>query len=459
MSINDDSRFDKLKAAISKMYKVVKRGFSVMDQMPELVKDAQKDKYDPEWVETSEVDSRIQQRRYGTTQAAEMVGISVGTLYAAEQDGRLPPPEYRTDTAKKVRAGYTVNHINHMQRVLGTSPSKPENLPAAICGVLNLKGGSHKTTTCHLFSQYLAMRGYKCLVLDTDPQGSLSFYFGKRPDYDIKYENTFAPFILEDDAALREVGHPRGSSKNLRYAIQKTYWDNIDIIPSCLENLAIDLLLPQLMEASRKPKIEFIAKLREGLREVGKDYDFIIIDGTPSLNMTTLNVVSACDVVFVPTPAALLDFASTLQFSKLISDTARSYIDMGVAPHLPDLRYFITKFSGSSYAQFFGQIIRKVFTVERGDVLTAEAHASDEIGKANASTYSIYEKNPSDADNRKKLKSTIEMYDRLFAEMHDALTETVFGDAMRGSHLDKIDEIVAKAGEARKEIRDAGHAE
>jgi chromosome partitioning protein len=132
---------------------------------------------------------------------------------------------------------------------------------------------------------------------------------------------------------------------------------------------------------------------------------------------------------------------------------------MGVAPHLPDLRYFITKFSGSSYAQFFGQIIRKVFTVERGDVLTAEAHASDEIGKANASTYSIYEKNPSDADNRKKLKSTIEMYDRLFAEMHDALTETVFGDAMRGSHLDKIDEIVAKAGEARKEIRDAGHAE
>ncbi|MFP3441541.1 chromosome partitioning protein, partial [Pantoea sp. SIMBA_133] len=76
-----------------------------------------------------------------------MVGISVGTLYAAEQDGRLPPPEYRTDTAKKVRAGYTVNHINHMQRVLGTSPSKPENLPAAICGVLNLKGGSHKTTT------------------------------------------------------------------------------------------------------------------------------------------------------------------------------------------------------------------------------------------------------------------------------------------------------------------------
>ncbi|AHI33402.1 hypothetical protein AU15_20305 [Marinobacter salarius] len=47
MSINDDSRFDKLKAAISKMHKVVKRGFSVMDQMPELVKDAQKDKYDP----------------------------------------------------------------------------------------------------------------------------------------------------------------------------------------------------------------------------------------------------------------------------------------------------------------------------------------------------------------------------------------------------------------------------
>ena len=36
------------------------------------------------------------------------------------------------------------------------------------------------TTTCHLFSQYLAIRGYRCLLLDTDPQGSLSFYFGKQ---------------------------------------------------------------------------------------------------------------------------------------------------------------------------------------------------------------------------------------------------------------------------------------
>ena len=106
-----------------------------------------------------------------------MTGISHTRLYAAEKDGRLPEPDYRKDTKNKVRSGYTINQINHIRSVFKKSQSKPEGSNAAIIGVCNLKGGSRKTTTCHLFSQYLALKGYKVLVLDTDPQGSLSFFF------------------------------------------------------------------------------------------------------------------------------------------------------------------------------------------------------------------------------------------------------------------------------------------
>ncbi|MBQ4814046.1 AAA family ATPase [Pseudoalteromonas luteoviolacea] len=423
-----------------------------MTEIPELVRKSQKDRHDNDWFEAAQVDERVQKRRYGTTQAAELAGISHSLLYAAEQDGRLPEPEYRNDTAKKVRAGYTINHINHMRKVFGTGPKKPDSASAAVIGILNLKGGSQKTTTCQLFAQYLAIRGYRVLLLDTDPQGSLSFFFGKRPDDNVHYENIIAPFFLEDDEALVEAGHPPGSSRSLHYAIQKTYWDNIDIIPSCLQNLNIDLMMPRVMDEAEVPFVDRIMKLRNGLLEVGSDYDFIIVDGTPSLNLSTLNVVSACDMCFVPTPAAMLDFASTLQFAGLVAETIETYNESGVCPNIPDIRFFITKYSKSSYAQFMGQIIRRVFSVERGDVLSNEAHASDEIGKANNSTYSIYEQNPSESDNRKRLKVTVEMFDKLFSEMHDAVWETCYADFDREPYVDKIEQIMANAEPAKAEI-------
>lgn len=439
-----------LSELLKKITTIVGRGETVMKEIPSLVKQVQINKYDAEWLNYSEVDERVQKRRYGTTQAAELVGISHSLLYAAEQDGRLPPPEYRTDTAKKVRAGYTINHINKMREVFGTTPRKPEGTLAAIIGILNLKGGSQKTTTCHLFGQHLAIRGYRVLLVDTDPQGSLSFVYGKKPDQNVFYENTIAPFLLEDDEALVEAGHAEGASGSLHYAVQSTYWSNIDIIPSCLQNLNIDLVMPKVMESSGVPLVDSIMKLRHGLLELASDYDFIIIDGTPSLNISTLNVVSACDMCFVPTPAAMLDFASTLQFAGLVAETIETYSDSGIAPNIPDIRFFITKYTGSSYAQFMAQIVRRVFTVERGDVLSNEAHASDEIGKANNTTYSIYEQNPSESDNRKRLKSTIEMFDRLFSEMHDEVWETCFEEASRTSYIDKIDDIMLNAEELNK---------
>lgn len=455
---DNDTQKSYLLGILKKISTVVKRGETIMKEIPGLVRKAQKSKHDADWLEAAQVDERIQKRRYGTTQAAELAGISHSLMYAAEKDGRLPEPEYRTDTAKKVRSGYTMNHINHMRQVFNTAPRKPEGASAAVIGILNLKGGSQKTTTCHLFSQYLAMKGYRVLLLDTDPQGSLSFFFGKRPDDNVHYENTIAPFFLEDDAALVEAGHPAGASQSLHYAVQKTYWDNIDIIPSCLQNLNIDLMMPKVMDDANVEFIDRIMKLRSGLLDVGRDYDFIIVDGTPSLNISTLNVVSACDMVFVPTPAAMLDFASTLQFAGLVSETIETYNQSSIYPNIPDIRFFITKYSGSSYAQFMGQIIRRVFTVERGDVLSNEAHASDEIGKATNSTYSIYEQNPAESDNRKRLKSTIEMFDKLFEEMHDAAWETCYEDLLRTSHIDKIDQIMANADTVKEELKEQNAA-
>ncbi|MBU2887714.1 AAA family ATPase [Gilvimarinus agarilyticus] len=437
---------------LRKLNESISVGQGMMRQIAQLVKESQGDKHDIATLKEHLVDDRVQKRRYGSTVAAEMASISHPRLYAAEKDGRLPPPDYRQDTKTKVRAGYTINQINYMRDVFNTAPRKPEGAAAAVIGILNLKGGSQKTTSCHLFSQYLAIQGYKVLLVDSDPQGSLSFFYGKRPDDNVQYEHTIAPFMLEDDEALVEAGWAPGASQTLDYAIQKTYWSNIDIIPACLQNLGIDQLMPEVLARSNIGYTDRFMKLRHGLIEASQDYDFIIIDGTPSLNLSTLNVISACDMVFVPAPASMPDFASTLQFTDLVAQTLEGHLERGEAPNIPDIRYFITKYSGSSYAQFMSDIIRKVFNVERGDVLINEVHSSDEVGKATNRTYSVYEQNSKDSDNPKRLKKTVEMFDSIFREMHDAIWDTVWGMQPRSDHMAQLDELFQKNAKIKKNL-------
>ncbi len=268
---------------------------------------------------------------------------------------------------------------------------------------------------------------------------------------DVHFEHTIAPYLLEDEEALIEVGYPPGSTKNLKYAIQKTYWDNIDIIPSCLQNLNIDLLMPMMLRESGQSTQQQIEKLRAGLLDIADDYDFIILDGTPSLNISTLNVVTACDMTFVPTPAAMSDYASTLQFTRLIGESIETFDEAGFYPNVPDIRYVITKYSKSSYAKFMGTIIRKTFGVEDGDVMSNEAHHSDEIGKSTNRITSIYEVNPSEADNRKRLKETVEMFDTLFKEMHDEVIATCWDELDRIPFSEKIGEI-SELGELMSKV-------
>ena len=139
-----------------------------------LVRKTQKSKYDPEWLEVAQVDERIQKRRYGTTQAVELAGISHSLLYAAEQDGRLPEPSI-ADTVKKVRSGYHESYQSYSPGVQYGS-SKPEGA-SALVGILNLKGWRQ---LCHRFLS-TCYEGLSRSLLDTDPQGSLSFFFGKDP--------------------------------------------------------------------------------------------------------------------------------------------------------------------------------------------------------------------------------------------------------------------------------------
>jgi len=405
-----------------------------------------------------ELSDRNLNRRYRVKDAAQMIGVSSKTIYAAEEDGRLHTPDFRSDTLNKTRLGYTINQINHMRAVFKTLPTRPPGTRGIISGMLNQKGGSTKTTSTLLYAQYLAIKGYRVLVVDTDGQGSVSFALGKKPNIDIWRRHTITPYMLMDDGDVELDGEDgvleEGESENLRYAVQKTYWDNIDVIPACMENLQIDMAMQSVFSENEISSIDIVQHLRYGLLDLANDYDFILLDGTPSLNILTLNVIAACDLVFTPVPASMFDFTSSVEFAAMVETAIHTYTNQQISPNTPFFQFFISKFSESDYAKSMAGIIRAVFNVESGDCLTAELHQSDEIGKAGNTGMSVYEVNPSESNNRVKLKETIQMIDTLFSEIFQRSGAIMWGYESNADLGEKIMSFV-QTEEAMQEAQES----
>lgn len=141
--------------------------------------------------------------------------------------------------------------------------------------VFNQKGGVGKTTTNVNLSASIGKLGKKVLVLDMDPQGNTTSGYGIDKD---NIENTIYEVIIEN--------------LDIRDAIIKTEFENIDIIPSASELSGAEIEL-----ANEKDR-EF--KLRNSLDKIKDQYDYIFIDCPPSLGMLTINCLTAVNSVLIP---------------------------------------------------------------------------------------------------------------------------------------------------------------
>ena len=144
-----------------------------------------------------------------------------------------------------------------------------------IIAVANQKGGVGKTTTSINLSAAMASKGKRILVIDIDPQGNCTSGLGVDKN---EVENTVYEVLL-DDCTVKE-------------SILKTNYENLDLIPSNINLAAAEI---ELIGISRK---EYI--LRDALDYVREDYDYIIMDCPPSLNVLTVNAMTAADTVIVP---------------------------------------------------------------------------------------------------------------------------------------------------------------
>ena len=144
-----------------------------------------------------------------------------------------------------------------------------------IIAIANQKGGVGKTTTAINLSACLAEKGKKVLAIDLDPQGNMTSGLGVDKN---EVENTAYQLILKE-CSINE-------------SIQPTVVDNLKIIASNVELAGAEI---ELLGINDK---EYI--LKTTVDYIKDDYDFIIIDCPPSLNMLTVNAMTTADTVLVP---------------------------------------------------------------------------------------------------------------------------------------------------------------
>ena len=144
-----------------------------------------------------------------------------------------------------------------------------------IIAIANQKGGVGKTTTTINLSACLAEAGKKVLTIDMDPQGNTTSGMGVEKN---EVENTIYELLL-------------GESK-LEDCIIPLNFDNLSLIPSNVNLAGAEI---ELIGVEDK---EFI--LKNAIDQVRDQYDFIIIDCPPSLNMLTINAMTTADTVLVP---------------------------------------------------------------------------------------------------------------------------------------------------------------
>lgn len=168
-----------------------------------------------------------------------------------------------------------------------------------VIAVVNQKGGTGKTTTCENLGVGIAKAGKKVLLIDTDPQASLTISLGyPKPDDLYPTLSTLMMKVMQDENLKSKEGvlhHKEG----------------VDLIPSNIELSGLEVSLVNAMSR------EII--LKQYLETIKKEYDYVLIDCMPSLGMLTINALATADNVLIPVQVQYLSAKGLEQLLQTIN--------------------------------------------------------------------------------------------------------------------------------------------
>lgn len=337
-------------------------------------------------------DARKHPPTFSTNQVATICGLEKAQMDYRVKKGDLPIGEMESGHRRK----FSLDDTLTWARCIRSKYMRPDQAEAITIAVANFKGGVTKTTTAVTLAQGLSLRGHKVLVIDTDPQGSMTTLFGLLPDVDVSDEQTILSLCY-------------GTEISIDYAISPTYWSGIDIVPANLALYSAEFALPSRQKS--EGSFEFWNVLNNGIDAARTKYDVIIIDTSPALSYLTINALLASDGLIMPLPPSTLDFTSSGQFWNLFNDlTANLVTNRGKTKSFDFVDVLLARVDSNDASS---SVVREWITAAyAGMVLPVEIPKTALTASASAEFGTVYDTDPSSI-NARTYRRAYDAYERV----------------------------------------------
>jgi len=356
--------------------------------------------------EVSELIFKVNQSTFRGRLAADP-SLPAGTV---EEDGR--------------QRWFTLDEINELRRRIKVNrkslmPTRPVGKRAVRVAIANFKGGAGKSTVALHLAHASALDGYRVLVVDFDPQATLSHSMGLN---DVAEDHTVWGIMARDlvretdrmnavsqgaesgttlpqrriPASIRDLGL---DELRINDFIKPTAWSTIDIVPSCANAAFVEFASAQYRHLN--PEWSFFGAVSRYLDALPDDaYDLIIFDCPPAIGYQSMNAVFAADMLYIPSGPGYWEYDSTTSFigqlAEALGDLSHGFDGTFPAGKITlpktfcDIRFLLTRYEpGNELHRAMFDAFKKVF----GDRVTEHpvemTRAVEQSGRFLSSVYEI----------------------------------------------------------------------
>ncbi len=390
-------------------------------------------------------------RRFSSWEVAELIfKVNQSTLRGRlAADPTLPAGTVEPDGRQR---WYSLEEINELRRRMKINrktlmPPRPAGKRAFRAAIANFKGGAGKSTVALHLSHAAALDGYRILVVDFDPQATLSHSMGL---HGVAEDHTVWGIMARDlvretdrmnsgaqgaesgtalpqrsiPASIRDLGL---EELRVNDFIKPTAWPTIDIVPSCSNAAFVEFASAQYRHLN--PDWSFFAAVSRYLDGLANDaYDLIIFDCPPAIGYQSMNAVFAADMLYIPSGPGYWEYDSTTSF---IGQLAEALEDLsggfnGTFPAgkitLPkafcDIRFLLTRYEpGNELHRAMFDAFKKVFGDRVAKSPVEMTRAVEQSGRFLSSVYEIDYRDMT-RETWRRARAT---FDRAYEEFKDAV--------------------------------------
>lgn len=319
-------------------------------------------------------------RNFQPSEAAKLLGVK--EVYLRRLSNEVEGLQVTTGSGG--RRSYSVEDIalirKHLDEVGRGSrrylPHRRDNEQVQVISVMNFKGGSGKTTSAAHLAQYLALRGYRVLAIDLDPQASLSTLFGVQPETLSAGESLYGAIRYSDPRPMGEI-------------ISGTYIPDLHLIPANLELMEFEHETPTALMKRKPGDTMFFSRIGEVLGQVAHAYDVVVIDCPPQLGYLTLSALTAATSVLITVHPQMLDVMSMNQFLAMMADLLSEIKAAGADFTYKWMRYLVTRFEPSDGPQ--NQMVGYLRAIFGENVLNYPMLKTTAVSDAGLTNQTLYE--------------------------------------------------------------------